>query len=716
MKFWATAFVLPAVFTMALTQETEQQPVESGLVEQTERRLMQIDVTVRGPASTVSALTRRDFRLTVGRKDIDNFVLDRVCIDGGVEGLDISNPEVTSSLPRLRTLIYFDQTHLTSFGRQRSMELARELIPGLLESGRSEVMIVSASHRLKVASGWSADPAVLLVALDELATDPQQVSFWADREDTRVEQLMGAIERMAELIRETRRESHRRERSGNPVFESGTAMAMESARTMARLAARDLSREEAGRTARGLDLFSVALQYLDEFTPPKAVVYFADTMRANAGDFYIDLVQSFDHLGKLGSAAGARKTETVILSSGNYVREFQQAIEVATEKGVRFYTVQGRGLAPQPFVRPRADSAALSSGTPLAGRARFEDAENALSGFARETGGKSFLGAADATMIASQILDDLSCLFVLSFHPIDLKEDRPTAVWIDVDQPGVELKYRPKVLALGNAARKRERLASAFWTGDRSRDSARVTAVPTGFKGGKYTVLIQFAIPGFEFSGSDWDMGLTAVVGRNRTIKSSGRVAVNQPGRPLVFEAEMHFKPGDFTITAVAKDHDHDQLISTRVNGSLPHPDDAEPFVASIVMLQRIPGAFIRGETSRTSGPLAQGSAHWLRPDRPTGILTLVCGNKHAEAVTTGRRLKGASEVSFDPVELDFAEERCGLLVDTIHGNILTSGRFTYTVDLKRGPESIAESKREFLVVSQDEIALIGNEAGGRGD
>jgi len=55
--------------------------------------------------------------------------------------------------------------------------------------------------------------------------------------------------------------------------------------------------------------------------------------------------------------------------------------------------------------------------------------------------------------------------------------------------------------------------------------------------------------------------------------------------------------------------------------------------------------------------------------------------------------------VSFDAVELDFGQERCALLVDKIEGDVLTSGRFSYTVDLSRGANKVGESSREFLVV-----------------
>ena len=735
MKSLKTVLVASLVLILPLTSGQQQQPVDTDLVEQTERRLMQIDVTVRGSAEALAELTEKDFKLAVGREDIEEFVLDRVCIDGSIEGFDLSDPEIAAAAPKLRTLLFFDQTHLTSIGRRRSIELAQDLIPELLESGSSEAMIVSASRQLKVVSQWSSDADALVATLQELLEDPAQVSGWADQEDARVDRMMAAIDRVSEFSQDQMRTSNaalndnakramenispgalfggagardqvRADESERQQLQAEGEAAIDSFKQIARVVARDLSREEASRTSGGLSLFSAALEHMEGFAPPKAIVYFADTMRANAGDFYIGLVQASENVGKL---SGQRPDGAVTLSKGNYVSEFQQTIDQATEKGVRLYTVQGRGLTPA--IAARSRGGASRAPDPQASRARFKDAENALSGFARETGGKSFLGAADASQIASRILDDLSCLFVFSFHAIDLREDRSTSVWIEIDKPGVELQYRPKLIALSEQARNRMKLANAFWSGDRSHENARVLAIPTGFEKGKYTVLVQFAVPGNTISGSNWDMGLTAVLDGSRTLEASGRVAINQPGLPLVFEAEMRLKPGDYAITAVAKNNAHDAVISTRIDGSLPDPDKSDPFVASVVMLQRTPGAFVRGEATKTAGSLAHADQHWLRPDRPAGILALVCGNKRAEPLTVTRSLEGASQVLFNPVELEFSQERCGLLIDSIDAGVLTSGRFSYAVDLNRESETVLQTVRDFLVVSEEEIRLAGKES-----
>jgi hypothetical protein len=307
-------------------------------------------------------------------------------------------------MPRLRTLLYFDQTQLTSIGRQRSIELARELIPELLESGHSEVMIVSASRQLKVVSEWSADPGALGAALEELFNDASQISSWADEEDYRVDRLMAAIDRVTELSQEEMRSTGaalnentqramqniapgamlggagarnqvRADEGERQQLQSDGEGSINSFKQMARTVARDLSREEANHTAGGLSMFSAALAHMEGYAPPKAIIYFADTMRANAGDFYIGLVQSSESVGRLsGSQAGG----AVTLSKGNYVSEFQQSIDLATEKGVRLYTVQGRGLTPA--VDSRTSGGSARAIDPGASRARFKDAENALVG------------------------------------------------------------------------------------------------------------------------------------------------------------------------------------------------------------------------------------------------------------------------------------------------------------------------------------------------
>jgi hypothetical protein len=65
-----------AAFADAAKQDQTQ---ESGLVEQTGRRLVQLDVSVSGPPEVIDNLEAKDFQLTVGGRPIEEFYADRVC-------------------------------------------------------------------------------------------------------------------------------------------------------------------------------------------------------------------------------------------------------------------------------------------------------------------------------------------------------------------------------------------------------------------------------------------------------------------------------------------------------------------------------------------------------------------------------------------------------------------------------------------------------------
>ena len=58
---------------------TETEPIELGLVETTGRRLVQLDVSVRGPAASLTGLTAEEFEIVVGGRSIDEFSVDAGC-------------------------------------------------------------------------------------------------------------------------------------------------------------------------------------------------------------------------------------------------------------------------------------------------------------------------------------------------------------------------------------------------------------------------------------------------------------------------------------------------------------------------------------------------------------------------------------------------------------------------------------------------------------
>ena len=75
---------------------------------------------------------------------------------------------------------------------------------------------------------------------------------------------------------------------------------------------------------------------------PKAVVYFADNMRRNAGQHYLDL---FGEFAKRESAAtGAEAHLAPNAPAGGAQHPFDQVVNQAAAYGVRLYPVEGQGL------------------------------------------------------------------------------------------------------------------------------------------------------------------------------------------------------------------------------------------------------------------------------------------------------------------------------------------------------------------------------------
>jgi hypothetical protein len=128
-------------------------PLESDLVERASARLIQIEVSVTGPPDVIPHLTSADFRvklkrpligpisITTSDEAIEEFEVDAICGPPGS-----AEPVEHGSLPaaelagvptprRVSYLFYFDQTHLTLTGRQRALDVSRELIERLVTDG-----------------------------------------------------------------------------------------------------------------------------------------------------------------------------------------------------------------------------------------------------------------------------------------------------------------------------------------------------------------------------------------------------------------------------------------------------------------------------------------------------------------------------------------------------------------------------------------------------
>lgn len=650
MLSWFVAFAVTAEEPQT---EGPKQPLDLGLTEQAERRLVQLDVSVQGPPEVIRELVREDFELIIDGQRIEQFILDRIgdgCQSTAAASTEPSGPTMEPPAPNaqgVNYLFYFDQAHLTQPGRLRAHDLARELVTSLVTPA-DRATIVSSGEELRVYARPTADHATLLAALDRIEGERQQWVLYAGLEDQRVEEVIKLL------------------RKGLVDFAKSTA--------------RRHQREEAWNTQKALQRLSMVLGRFAGLDPPKVVLYFADNMRSNPGQHYVSL---------LGSAASDAPDSDVgpmnagALMSGN---SFDRVINAANAQGVRLYPVQAEGLVTRSGVR-------------------VSSAQDSLKGFALETGGKAFLNGIPAKKIASEIQEDLSCGYLISFDATELPEEKPLRVLLRVTRPRVTAHTRGRLYVQSHSAQLTSRLLAAFATSSQTTSGGlRGSLIPTAFKEGKYSTLVQVVVPASQLPGATWDVG-ASIVSQGKVSEASGRATLPQSELSLVFESEMAISPGEYELIMVAHEKTTDRVLSSSIEGTWPDPKATGGTIASISIMQPAPrGIFLREDRARKSGALACGEPCHVRTDSAAALLGLVCRDrsKSGESWKIERQLIGESETPLPTLDVDFGEERCVQVRDLIPANTLGAGGLRYEIRAWDGAREVASASRAFDAVKPD--------------
>lgn len=667
----------------------DTEPVEVGLEERARRRLVQLDVTVTGPPDVIAGLTAGDFDLAVMGRPVVDFTVDRVCErpESAPETAERPDPDRVEpagasepSHPRRAAnyLFYFDQAHLNMTGRMRSLELARDLVR-LLVDGGARATIVSSGEDVTTFAEATSDRARLLEALDAVEGDRKQWDMWPQLEDTRVQEIL--------------------EMRGTYT---GAAAVSEAAAI--RLARRYQS-EDTWRSNKALRRFSMVLGRFADLDPPNIVFYFADTMRMQAGEHYLYLFgdrTKYEHFPKI---SGPQTRMTMDSFSG--MNAYDRVLREAAALGVRLYTVQAEGLTTLTTSRPAAASSPADQRGmihPLPRGRRTSDAQDSLSGFALETGGRAFLNGVGARKIAGAVSGDLSCFYLLSFDPEGLPEDEPLRVLLRATVPRVKAHTRGLLVVPSESSRLKSRLLAAFATpaAVRSEGTLQGAVVPTDFSEGEYLALVQIAAPPSPHARAEWDIG-ASLVSLGRVAKEiSGRITVSRPGVPVVLETEMRFRPGPYELVMVAHERTGDEIVTGRMEGVWPDPDKQAASVGHIALLQPAGVALSREGETRSGGSLGLGEGQSLQSDLPTAAVFLACrdGKKGGASLRVERRLVGETAVEFEPIELGPGGNRCAQIRDMIPADTMTAGGFVYEIRVRRGEEELASASREFLVAA----------------
>ena len=656
-----------------------EEPRSIDMVERTGSRLAQLDVTVRGPKGFVSDLTADDFELRVGGKYIENFIVDQVCRPEPLVNNDESTMPESPGSDEVRATTYtspvaaqkgapatyiffFDQPHLKMAGRQESIDLAYELIPGLMD-GHSQAMIVSNARKLKVVQEMTSDPVELQAALDELQRDREQWSTWSMEEDFRLDEVLYSLEN-----------------DNNVEKTIGLAKKHQIAETW-----------EAEKSLQRVDMVLGRLADLD---PPKAFFYFADSMRRNPGEHYLA------YFGKrvMAAATSAKAMETGALLSGNTL---DRIVHHASGMGIRFYTVQGEGLVSEGMSSfGRGASTSVNPGT-----RGLRDAQKTMVDLALETGGAAFLNGIRASKILKRVQDDLSCLYLVSFPVEGFREDTPLPVRLSTSRPKVTIQTRGLLVIRSAEVQRTTRILAAFATSTRNTTDHRISGlvVPTGFKNGMFSALVQITVPGTRVPGATWDLGASLVTGEKVREDASGRILAATPGVRVVFETEMKFPPGKYELVSVAHETTTDQLLSRKYEGEWPHPNRLPVSLSPIAVVQPADAAFLRKGELKKSGSLGYPASVPVMTGKVTAVVGLVCrAKKNRHELEVHRALSGDSSAEF-PV-LTFPpddDERCIQYRDLIPPDIMTEGEFRFQVTVLENGEEIATSERKFTAISE---------------
>jgi len=654
---------------------------ENPLVERAKAELAQLDVTVRGDPDLTAALRPEHLRVWIGHRHVEEFLLDSLCSPAHLPKGEThqSEEEAIRSTRPASIVFYFDQLQLTGGGRDRALALARELMPQLVTGG-NQAMIASNAEEFRIVVPFTKNVGELLEALRKLESDTTQRHEAAGAEAEQVAKVHREIREQ-----DTARKFLLRSLGGDPELKHLLA---ESSSGQIESLVRRYQVQELQRADKSFQRLSLFLAGLSNAESPKAVFYFADTLRANAGEHYFRYVPETSQGRAILSDARATGERyaggSPMAASGAFTAEdgFDQAVFQAAAMGVRLYTVQAEGLVPTEI--------------------RVQDAQSALKGLALETGGEAFLNSVSGERMAARFHDDLSCMYLLSFDPEGFPEDEALPVRVRPTVKNVQVQTRGRLVIQSEEARRTSRRLAALLDPRATKGTLliRASLVPLGFDNGLYGALLQVSVRGAVSPGSTLDLE-AALVGRGRVRgEATAQVGVDKQEVSIVLEHELEFPPDNMEVVALVYDQRADELSAWQGQEQWPDPSGGAATVGPIALLQPEAGAFLRDGEVKTSGSRALAQDDAVLLDRPVAAVGLVCrGKRTRHTLRVERRVEGDSTAEFEPIELDLRDERCAQVRDLIPMGTLGPGYFMYEIKVLVRGKQIAQHERSFLAI-----------------
>jgi hypothetical protein len=442
-----------------------------------------------------------------------------------------------------------------------------------------------------------------------------------------------------------------------------------------------------------------------EFDSPKVVLYFADTMRQNAGEHYLSFFGDLN----VKNANGVPQAEAadILFDAATGALPLDRVINDAAALGIRFYTVEGQGMtSEQSPIQAQSSASSKPLGNVASADANSQnlrDAQNTMVSLAAETGGRAFLNGVTPARMATKILGDLSCLYLLSFDPRGFPQDAPLAVSVRVKRAKVTTFVRGRLVIQSDAKRLTGRVLSAFASPAAGTQpggaGVQVGLIPIAYQDGKFKARVQVAVAGSAVPSTVWDIGASLVSRGAVRQDGSGRIQVMRPNTPVVYEKDMDFAPGDYDLIAVAHETETDTMVSRETHGAWPKIDSELASLGPIAVSQRRSGGFLQNGKAQTQGAVIVAEDEPVRADAPTAVIVLVCRAKdQKKPLKVARTLFGEAETPVGTTELDLSQERCAQVVDLIPPKMLGAGRYRFIVTVSSDGKELTRGERAILV------------------
>jgi hypothetical protein len=641
----------------------DQAPTPTALTETLEKRLVQFDVGVEGDRDTILGITANDVTVYAGEREVQGLIVDPMC--GGTPNPTsaLSQPEEPAAPPARRRatfVFFFDQPHLTLLGRNRALEVSRELITRQVVDG-AQASIVSNGKRLETIVPLTDNLDRLLEGLERLRNSFAQAETYADGERAREQQVRDAY-----------------------VLDLTPGCLKRCPPWLALAYASDELRIAQASTAR----LAISVGDLAEVSAPKALVYFGDTLRQSSGLHYLQINKCERCDGPAHGCAPCQDPWHEVdraEMTPSAASAFDAVINAALARGVHFFTIEAQGLlAYRPGLATKKN----------------RQTQAGLGTLAAETGGEAFFGGASTKYIANRIETLTSCRLLLSFPPGDLPVDKAMGVTVVVNVPKVKVRSQGRIVVPSQTSAQQARLLAAFVNPQASDDgSLRALLIPRGGDGQNWRASIQLRLRPTGFSDNSAELGASIVRRDKVTDQFAASIAAKSATRPMVLEKTLEIPPGEFSVVAVAFDSNRGDIASNRLDANWPSAATSVAAIAPIAVLQIGPAAVTKDGVVSTSGSLARDVDEALDPSTGMTLLSVVCrGGKSRGPVVVERWLEGGPRDEFAPMTIAAIGDACIQTVDALRPGRLRQGSADYWVEARVGGEIVAQQRRSLLV------------------